>query len=95
MELGTAAGDRNLCRPDLVGPAFWINAFAGPVIQLPAGNPLSQNAGSVVTSEIGYLPRQFPELREAEHNDIGEFLHELDEHDGVHHVWAAVKKFIM
>jgi hypothetical protein len=49
----------------------------------------------VVTSEIGYLPRQFPELREAEHNDIGEFLHELDEHDGVHHVWAAVKKFIM
>ena len=52
---------------------------------------LSKNGWGVVTSEIGYVPKQFPELSEAEQNDVGEFLHELDEHDDVHRVWAAVK----
>jgi transcriptional/translational regulatory protein YebC/TACO1 len=52
---------------------------------------LSKNGWSVVTSEIGYVPKQFPELTEAGQNDVGEFLHELDEHDDVHRVWAAVK----
>jgi hypothetical protein len=27
---------------------------------------------------------QFPELTEAEENDVGEFRHELDERDDVH-----------
>jgi transcriptional/translational regulatory protein YebC/TACO1 len=52
---------------------------------------LSANGWMVVTSEIGYVPKQFPELAEAEQNEVGEFLHELDEHDDVHRVWAAVK----
>jgi transcriptional/translational regulatory protein YebC/TACO1 len=52
---------------------------------------LSQNGWTVVTSEMGYVPKQFPELTEAQLNDVGEFLHELDEHDDVHRVWAAVK----
>ena len=52
---------------------------------------LSANGWTVVTSEIGYVPKQFPELSEAEQNDVGEFLHELDEHDDVHRVWAAIK----
>ena len=52
---------------------------------------LSSNGWIVVTSEIGYVPKQFPELTEAQQNEVGEFLHELDEHDDVHRVWAAVK----
>ena len=52
---------------------------------------LSANGWTVVTSEIGYVPKQFPELTEAQHNEVGEFLHTLDEHDDVHRVWAAVK----
>jgi len=52
---------------------------------------LSANGWSVVTSEIGYVPKQFPELTEAQQADVGEFLHALDEHDDVHRVWAAVK----
>jgi YebC/PmpR family DNA-binding regulatory protein len=52
---------------------------------------LSANGWSVVTSEIGYVPKQFPELTEAQQNEVGEFLHTLDEHDDVHRVWAAVK----
>ena len=52
---------------------------------------LSANGWTVVTSEIGYVPKQFPELTEAHHEEVGEFLHTLDEHDDVHRVWAAVK----
>jgi YebC/PmpR family DNA-binding regulatory protein len=52
---------------------------------------LSSNGWTVVTSEIGYVPKQFPELTETQHNEVGEFLHTLDEHDDVHRVWAAVK----
>ncbi len=52
---------------------------------------LGANGWTVVTSELGYVPKQFPELSEAQQNEVGEFLHELDEHDDVHRVWAAVK----
>jgi YebC/PmpR family DNA-binding regulatory protein len=52
---------------------------------------LSTNGWTVVTSELGYVPKQFPELTDAERDDVGQFLHELDEHDDVHRVWAAVK----
>lgn len=52
---------------------------------------LAANGWTVVTSEIGYVPKQFPELSEAQSTDVGDFLHELDEHDDVHRVWAAVK----
>ncbi len=52
---------------------------------------LSKNAWTVVTSEIGYVPKQFPELNETQLTEVGEFLHELDEHDDVHRVWAALK----
>jgi len=52
---------------------------------------LAANGWTVVTSEIGYVPKQFPELTETQQNEVGEFLHELDEHDDVHRVWAAVK----
>ena len=45
----------------------------------------------MVTSELGYVPKQLPELTEAQLNEVGEFLQELDEHDDVHRVWAAVK----
>lgn len=52
---------------------------------------LSQNGWTIVTSEIGFLPKQFPELTEEQKIEVGEFLHSLDEHDDVHRVWAAVK----
>jgi YebC/PmpR family DNA-binding regulatory protein len=52
---------------------------------------LAANGWTVVTSEIGYVPKQFPELAPAQHEEVGEFLHALDEHDDVHRVWAAVK----
>jgi YebC/PmpR family DNA-binding regulatory protein len=52
---------------------------------------LSANGWTVTTSEIGYVPKILPELTEAQMEEVGDFLHALDDHDDVHRVWAAVK----
>lgn len=52
---------------------------------------LSQNGWTIVTSELGYVPKNFPELTEQQHAEVGEFLQTLDDHDDVHRVWAAIK----
>jgi transcriptional/translational regulatory protein YebC/TACO1 len=52
---------------------------------------LSANGWTVITSEIGYVPKVLSELTDAQLEEVGEFLHALDEHDDVHRVWAAVK----
>ena len=57
----------------------------------PVSKWLSANGWSVVTSEIGYVAKNFPELSEAQMAEVGEFLQSLEDHDDVHRVWAAVK----
>jgi YebC/PmpR family DNA-binding regulatory protein len=52
---------------------------------------LGANGWTVVTSEIGYLPKNFPELTSEERAEVGEFLQALEDHDDVHRVWAAIK----
>ncbi|HOW64505.1 MAG TPA: YebC/PmpR family DNA-binding transcriptional regulator [Candidatus Paceibacterota bacterium] len=52
---------------------------------------LTQNGWIVITSEMGYLPKQYPALTEAQQADVGEFLQALDDHDDVHRVWAALR----
>ncbi len=52
---------------------------------------LAENGWTVVTSELGYVAKQFSTLTEEQAADVGEFLHALDEHDDVHRVWAAIK----
>jgi YebC/PmpR family DNA-binding regulatory protein len=52
---------------------------------------LAKNGWSVITSELGYLAKTFPELDDASRGDVGEFLQALEEHDDVQRVWAAVK----
>ena len=52
---------------------------------------LAKDGWTVVTSEMGYVPKSFPELNDAQRMEVGEFLHELDEHDDVSRVWAALK----
>lgn len=52
---------------------------------------LTANGWTVVTSELGYVPKQFPELTEEQKSEAGEFLQALDDHDDVHRVWAAIK----
>ncbi len=52
---------------------------------------LSKNGWTVVTSEIGYVPKNIPELTDAERTETGEFLQAVEDHDDVHRIWAAIK----
>ena len=52
---------------------------------------LAANGWTVVTSELGYVPKQFPELTDAQKAEAGEFLQTLDDHEDVHRMWAAMK----
>ena len=52
---------------------------------------LVKNGWTVVTSEIGYVPKSFTELGETERIEVGDFLQAVEDHDDVHRVWAAVK----
>lgn len=52
---------------------------------------LSSNGWAVVTSEIGYIPKQCVELSDEQRAEVGEFLQALEDHDDVHRVWAAMK----
>lgn len=71
-----AAGARFITQPtDLHSVSQWLAA----------------NGWTVVTSELGYLAKTFPEMNEEERTQVGEFLQTLEDHDDVHRVWAAVK----
>ncbi len=52
---------------------------------------LSANGWTVVTCELGHVPKQCPELTDEQRTDVGEFLQELEDHDDVHRVWAAIR----
>lgn len=57
----------------------------------PVSQWLSHHGWTVITSELGYLPKTYPELTEAQRTEVGEFLQALDDHDDVHRVWAALR----
>ena len=52
---------------------------------------LAANVWTVVTAELGYIPKSFPELSETDRAEAGEFMQALEDHDDVHRVWAALK----
>ena len=45
----------------------------------------------MVTSELAYVAKSFPELTDEHRAEAGEFLQALEDHDDVHRVWAAIK----
>lgn len=52
---------------------------------------LRKNGWTVVTSELGYVPKNYPELKDEQRGEVGAFLQSLEDHDDVHRVWAAVR----
>jgi transcriptional/translational regulatory protein YebC/TACO1 len=52
---------------------------------------LAKEGWTIVTSETGYLAKQFPTLSRSQRAEVGEFLQALEDHDDVHRVWAAMK----
>ncbi len=52
---------------------------------------LSKNGWKVITAEVGYVPKNLPELSPEQRAEVGEFLQLLDDHDDVHRIWAALR----
>jgi len=52
---------------------------------------LREHGWTVITSEIGYVAKSFPELNDVDREDVGNFLQALEDHEDVQRVWAAVK----
>ncbi len=52
---------------------------------------LKEHGWTVITAEIGYVAKNFPELDDNARAEVGEFLQALEDHDDVQRVWAAVK----
>jgi YebC/PmpR family DNA-binding regulatory protein len=52
---------------------------------------LKQNGWNVITAELGYIAKMFPQLDDTQRAEVGEFLQALEDHDDVQRVWAAVK----
>lgn len=52
---------------------------------------LKNNGWSVITAELGYVAKMFPELDDTQRAEVGEFLQALEDSDDVQRVWAAVK----
>ena len=46
---------------------------------------------NVTASEMRYIAKTFPEISEAQRQQVLNFLHALDDHDDVHHVYASLK----
>lgn len=66
--------------------------FLTEIKDLDAVSKALKAAGwKILASEIRYLAKSFPELTEAQRKEVVEFLDTLDDHDDVHHVYAALK----
>lgn len=52
---------------------------------------LKQNNWAVITAELGYVAKMYPELDDTQRAEVGEFLQEFEDNDDVQRVWAAVK----
>ena len=52
---------------------------------------LGENGWTIVTSELGYVAKNFPELNDEDRQQVGEFLQTFEDHDDVHRVWAALR----
>jgi transcriptional/translational regulatory protein YebC/TACO1 len=57
----------------------------------PVTKALKAAGWTVTTSELAHHAKDFPELSEADREEVTKFLQTLDEHPDVHRVYAAMK----
>ena len=87
-EVESLAHDQNDDIPaDKTGARFLTDRTATAAVT----SWLSGNGWKVVTSEIGYVAKNYPDLTDEQRAEAGEFLQALEEHDDVHRVWTAIK----
>ena len=58
---------------------------------MPTAKALKAAGWNVTASEMRYVAKNFTEVSEAQRKEVLDFLNALDDHDDVHHVYAAMK----
>ena len=76
---------------DIPADATGVRLLADGGAVHSASQWLSANGWTVVTSEIGYVAKNYPELNDTQKAETGAFLQKLEDYDDVARVWAAVK----
>ena len=71
---GVAGARFITARPDLHAVSQW----------------LAGNGWTIVTSELGYIAKDFPVLTDEQRTHASEFLQTFEDHDDVHRIWAAL-----
>ncbi len=66
--------------------------FFTPTTSLDAVTKALKAAGwQITSSEMAYVPKEYPEITDEQREEITNFLQALDGHDDVHRVYAALK----
>ena len=66
--------------------------FLTEIKDLDAVSKYLKKAGwNIIASEIRYVAKSFTEVSEAARKEVGDFLTALDDHEDVHHVYAAMR----
>jgi YebC/PmpR family DNA-binding regulatory protein len=66
--------------------------FLTGIKELDSVTKALRNAGwTILSSEMRYVAKSYPELSEAARKEVTDFLNALDDHDDVHRVYAAMK----
>ncbi len=66
--------------------------FLTDIKDLDAVSKALKAAGwTIISAEIRYIAKSFPELPEAHRKEVADFLNALDDHEDVHRVYAGMK----
>ena len=90
--LEAEADDAELIEPDEEGATGTTARFYCQAFNFDAVIKVIKVVGwMVTTSELSYRAKSYPELSDAQRDEVTNFLQELDAHDDVHRVHAALK----
>jgi len=87
-EVESISGEQN---DDIPQNAFGARFLTDRTAVHTVSRWLSQNGWKIITSEQGYVAKNYPQLTEQQLSETGQFLQELEDHDDVHRIWAALK----
>ena len=74
-------------QPDQVGARFFCDTSDLDSVS----KYLAKESWVVTLSEMSYLAKNYIELSEEQKKEVADFLNEVDEHDDVHRVYAAIR----
>lgn len=75
---------------ELAEGEFGARFYTDPKELAAVSKWLAQAGWKVTASEMRYIGKNGPQLSEAHRKDVVEFLNAIDDHDDVHHVYAAM-----